>query len=720
MKTAQVLLQSEDGISASLRISTLPTSPHSLERDPRSQLLVLREARTYRFAFAEVGAVTQIQPAELFDADDDSYRSGRLTTGEAVGLIEVEVTTDTGTTLRGRFDIRSAKFSDEHAFGTMLSDLAALSVEAIHQGFAPSSGHFSADAGSTPRLLYQQFAVLHALMRGSDLTWALAHVLSQPHVAWATELEPRRPGQALRGSSRLSTQLTRPGPRVATPRSSLASLPTVLHVQRSQETLDTPPNRFVRFVLERWRALAASVVASADTLSGAPRQRGLQSARDIVSELDEILGAPLFREIGKMSVLPGDNQVLRRREGYRQIASAAALVDGSLGLELNLDDPFLVSRKSIATLYEYWTFVRLAGAVARACGSLGLEGELFKASPTGMTLVLKAGASTRMKFETTVDGVVVRADLFFNKEFSGAASWTRPMRPDASLVLRRPGDAEVWLHFDAKYKVDWQTPFVTGDPDDEEEAERRGVSKRADLLKMHAYRDAIRASAGSYVLFPGSQPHSFAMNVEELLPGLGAFPLRPDHAEDDAAALEEFVRTALRHVASAGTRHHRAVHWENKAYAGTGTTSPRALPPVGDLPPADTDVLVGYVRSDEQWKWIRQTRLYNVRSGNRPGALTRSGRELGAPLLLMYGRERGQQTLQLCARGGTWEAVTSTTIRRLGYPHPHGEAYLVTSVEALPAPSWLQAVDVDTLRPHGALLGQPFAVSWLDVVLSTQ
>jgi hypothetical protein len=720
MRTAEIRLSSDEGTSGRLVVSTLPNSSDALELGARHKLVTLREARRYRYEFVLDADITHIQPAELFDADDRALRTGRLVPGETVGLVDVEIGTSSGHVLRGRFDVRSAKFSDESAFASMLADLAALSVEALHQGFAPGAGQFAGDAGATPRLLYQQFAILNSLLSGSDLEWAIAQVLGRPHTSWTSELESRCPGQALRGSSRLVSQLSRPGPRVRTPRGPLDTLPATLLVQRSEETLDTIPNRFVRFVLERWRALALSVVQSAETLSGAPRQRGLQTAQSVVDELDEVLGSPLFREVGRLTTRPGDNQVLRRREGYRQISAAAALIDGSLGLELDLDDPFLVSRRSIASLYEYWTFVRLAGAVARACGSPGVEGELFRASPSGMSLVLKAGAQTRMKFETTIDGQLVRADLFFNKEFSGAHSWTRPMRPDASLVLRRHGDREVWLHFDAKYKVDWQTPFATGEPGDEEDAERRGESKRTDLLKMHAYRDAIRASAGSYVLFPGSQPRAFAMNSEELLPGLGAFPLRPDRADEDVDALQAFISRALVHVAGAGTRHRRASFWEDRAYGGQGTLAPEASPPAGELPPADTAVLVGYVRSEAQWAWIRSAHLYNLRSGDRPGAVATDGPELDAPLLLFYGRENGTETRELYARRGSWTSVTVDTIRRLGYPHPRGDAYLVTTLRPLPAPSWIGAVDLGSLKPAGFVPGQPFSVSWLDVVLSTQ
>ena len=335
-----------------------------------------------------------------------------------------------------------------------------------------------------------------------------------------------------------------------------------------------------------------------------------------------------------------------------------------------------------------------------------------------MSLVLKAGARTRLKFETLVGGERLLVDLFFNNEFRGD-SWTRPMRPDASLVVRRPHGDEVWLHFDAKYRVDWSSPFQTGGIDDEEAAERTGASKRTDLLKMHAYRDAIRNSAGSYVLFPGSESAEYAVNTQEFLPGLGAFPLRPDEADADGAVLHAFITRVLVHVAGAATRHRRALYWTGKAYEGAGTTAADAAPPLLDLPPADTNVLIGYVRSDEQWAWIDRVGLYNVRSGSAPGALAADEAALDSTLLLLYGRERGTSRQALYRRVAGWQAVSAEGLKRLGYRQPRNDAYLVTSLERLPSPDWMQQLSPTALKPFETRHGAPFSRSWLDLVLST-
>lgn len=616
--------------------------------------------------------------------------------------------------------MRSAKFSDEQAFGRMLADLAELSIEAMHLGFAPSSGAYGSAAGDSPRLLYQQFAVLQSLLVGSDLSWAITQILADPHREWESNHEPRPPGRPLRGSSRLGSQLGKAGARVRTPRGPVSSMPRTLLVERTEESVDTIANRFVRFVLERWRALAVEVVLKADALGGAAKRRGVEQAGDLVVLLDEFLALPLFQEVARLSVFPGDNPVLRRREGYRQLYAAWALVEGTVGLEVDLEDPLLVSRRSIASLYEYWTFTRLAEAVAQTCGGHSVAEELFQASATGMSLVLRADATTRLKFETVEAGQSILIDLFYNKVFRDT-SWTRPMRPDASLLVRAPGGQEIWLHFDAKYRVDWSVPFQTGEVGEEEESERRsGASKRTDLLKMHAYRDAIRASAGSYVLFPGSTTAEFAFAEDEFLPGLGAFPLRPDESRQDTNRLAEFVARSIRHVAASGTRHRRATYWSALAYAGDGTDNPMAQPPIGELPPADTGVLLGYVRSDAHWRWIRHSGLYNVRSGDRRGAVARGERALDGPLMLLYGPTVEGSRLALCARVGEWEGATRLSLERLGYPAPKGDAYLVTGLKELNAPAWLHQVDMSRLLPGGWMRGRPYSTTWLDVVLSTQ
>jgi len=314
-----------------------------------------------------------------------------------------------------------------------------------------------------------------------------------------------------------------------------------------------------------------------------------------------------------------------------------------------------------------------------------------------------------------VGGVDVRVDVFFNNKFGSSQSWTGGMRPDASVRLHTERGKDVWLHFDAKYKVEWQE-FATDDVDAEEEAERAGKSKRQDLLKMHAYRDAIRNSAAAFVLFPGSVAKSFFFSSHEALPALGAFPLRPERVEEDVARLEEFFREALIHVAGAATRHRRATYWSREAYHGAGTDAQHLDADFLKRPPADTAVLAGYVRSAAQWRWIERNSLYNLRSGSRAGAVPDDGPELEAPLLLLYGEVADRHAL-VFGRQGPWGALSREAMRRLGYPAPRGDTYLVTGISRLDQPLWLDSVQVAELKPPEYRPGQPFVLSWLEIIM---
>src|SRR5438309_10260950 len=123
-------------------------------------------------------------------------------------------------------------------------------------------------------------------------------------------------------------------------------------------------------------------------------------------------------------------------------------------------------------------------------------------------------------------------------------------------------------HYDDKYRVeDWRGQFCIDDEnvvlDEEKRAEEReGAPKRTDLLKMHAYRDAIRRSAGAYVIYPGDEERTPFMEHHEVLPGLGAFPLRPGAAGAvGAAALDRFLEDVVDHVVDRATQHERSRLW---------------------------------------------------------------------------------------------------------------------------------------------------------------
>lgn len=144
---------------------------------------------------------------------------------------------------------------------------------------------------------------------------------------------------------------------------------------------------------------------------------------------------------------------------------------------------------------------------------------VFEISKDKLSLRLKQGRNISFKGSVVfgVESLSVRFD--YNRSFpftdspTMSGSWSRAMRPDYSLSFWPANESEneseangkmVRLHFDAKYRVDAYDKIFSRDAFDSEDPieseylneikddSNRKTYKRDDLLKMHAYRDAIK------------------------------------------------------------------------------------------------------------------------------------------------------------------------------------------------------------------------------------
>jgi hypothetical protein len=735
----------------SLALAQLPhrADPLAVDADD-DRRVVVAEGGTYRFHIHLDGAVEPlvVEPGEeLFSFDDESHLRGRMQPRQHVGRIRVLIAqANSQRSGWAELEVRPAKLSAEVEYHRMLEDITDVATEALLQGFAPASLALTVDPKTRPDLLYQQFALLHARISSPELRGAIARVVHNPHVAWSSRVELQPAGRPIPGSSALGRALARPGPRIGT-RGLLAapSVPRSLERTRTDPSLDSVPNRFVKYALRRWRTVAqqlADVLGAAAAVPG-PVRRGRDVVAQVLRQLDGYLAQPLFREVGELTVFPASNQVLHKQHGYRQILRTFVLgeLGGRLSFDWDVEDAFSASQRNVATLYEYWCFLQLADALGSACGESRVVEALAETSD-GLSLSFKQGQNSAVRWRAKAAGRELDVQLFFNRTFllsarpTAESSWSRGMRPDASIRVRPlshlphltdQGDLDLWLHFDAKYRLDAAgdqfTREAEGDAEAAEEAEiteRVSTTKREDLLKMHAYRDAIRRSAGAYVLYPGHDRSPPFREFAEVLPGLGAFVLRPgtDSEAHGRKELTMFLEAVLVHAAERASQHERDRYWRARVYATpqAGQLRSSRLPDL-TAPPRDTLVLCGYMRGDRHETWIRRVGMYNVRAGDRAGALGPDAYELQAEWLLLY-RDSGSRTLW--TRDGSWFVQTREQLVDLGYPNPGGPVYLCAPIaECADAPAWLDDIRVDALgSAAGRRRGAPFAVSWAELLES--
>ena len=209
---------------------------------------------------------------------------------------------------------------------------------------------------------------------------------------------------------------------------------------------------------------------------------------------------------------------------------------------------------------------------------------LFRVSSSGMELSLKTGVTWKLLGKFTGESKLNGA-LSFNRTFAAnsnwgcAGSWTRAMRPDVTISMwpeeQSESEAErehvmTHVHFDAKYRIDNINELFGKSVDraDEPSEPQKETYRHADLLKMHAYRDAIRRSDAAYVVYPGNVATQWRV-FSEILPGLGAVCLRPHpiRESDGELFLTQLLMDLAEHVSNRESHRARARGMVDAIYA---------------------------------------------------------------------------------------------------------------------------------------------------------
>jgi uncharacterized protein len=636
-------------------------------------------------------------------------RKGHLRPGNRVGLLPLQLQSGNRTIGRAALEVRSRKFDYVSHFRWMLRDIATQSIGALLQRFAPTHVRLESDTSRDPVSAYQTFRLIRAVIEDPLVVGAVHTVINRPHTEWLNETEqlPASRGLSNPGAAKV---LFAAGPRVSWPTSpypGLETLPARLPRSLAVETVDTVPNRFVKHVLERWSMISQDLRTQVESLKDGPlRQRALGEIDSVLAQLGHHLEAPLFKEIARLKDMPTSNQVLLKRSGYREVLVAYAMVEAGVILRSTAIPGLSAGQKDIPKLYEYWVFLQIVDALRSVCEELD---EL-----PAVDEEFRGGQRNCLTGRTTRYGRSIELTLCYNRGFGPPAeSWTSAMRPDVSLRIALDNglsDVEdLWVHFDAKYRLDKLSEVFVDEADESSDA-----VLREDILKMHAYKDSIRRSGGAYVVFPGSGEGVGGLRKEhdELLPGVGAFRLVPAEAGTPIGweAIRAHLNNVLEHYASTATKDRRTRYWTNRAYQGpipslTGRGSRNSRPP------ADIHVLLGYVQK-KQADWIQRTAYYNLRAGTRKGAVAMDGPELSCELVVLWGDAIGVKVRRVIGGPEVWSRAR---MLESGYPDPN-EAYF-----GVPLGEEVEIGEFDLLRVKQLALGRardeygPAVVSLLDL-----
>ena len=670
----------------------------------------LKEGCTYEYQFSDekIKFKEGSKKNTIISYSKFSKHKGTINPNIYVGTHSLEID-DSPILLQ--IEVRSVKSDYRSDYQFMLENITDKCTDLIMQIDSPITQNFETSFDTDSQTLYQRFCFVKSLINSIEFEEAVQKVMSNPTTKWEEEQEEKDIRGIRRFTQKSIKQLVTKGNRIEISEAhflnklyKLTSIPLKIDSTRKIESTDTPENRFIKHALEEFLFFCENCEIKFEKYSTAKLESNILSTK-----ISNLLNQSFFKEISRPTSLKLNSPVLQRKSGYREVLNAWLKFDLAAKLVWNGgDNVYDAGKKDIATLYEYWLFFTLLDLLKDVFDINPKSiSELIQDDKGKLSLILKQGTAIAMKGIYKSQSRNLNIQFSYNRSFGGkkkypdGGSYTTTLRPDYTLSIwpeeiKEAIDAEkteliTHIHFDAKYKVNNFYDLVK-EIETEEELnnvkidERKGTFKNVDLLKMHAYKDAIRRTGGAYVLYPGEGKDKPFRGFHELIPGLGAFVIKPNKENKDKKHLKTFIRNVIANfIDRASQREHVAVkvYDIHKYPKGKKDTLKEPIPEYINgkkLIPSETFILIGYYKDETHLKWIKEKDLYNVRYGDKYAL---SPDEIGANYLLLYSKDQTQTNLFFKLKNNGAKVYTKSELKKdLKYKTtPSQDLYLIYQLE---------------------------------------
>lgn len=496
-------------------------------------------------------------------------QQGIIGTNTFVGTLSIPVYCDCTEVGTFELEVQSIKEDYRNDYRQMISQITEKCTELIMKSNSMSSHRFDVDYTSNSKILLQKFEFIKSIIEGGKFRDAIQRILSNPVSQWLEVTHNKDIRKIKRINNSNLKQIARGGSSRESVQGTYFTAYGINYIPKEVETLekvdsyDTPENRFVKFTLEEYLRFCIEI----NNKSSVDSRMYRESSR-IIEKLQLYLSNEFFKEISNISVIPLNSPMLQRKEGYREVLKFWSMFDIAAKITwVSGEEVYGVGKRNVALLYEYWIFFVLLETIGEI---FDIESQsidnIIKVSPDDLELQLKKGRELSIYGKCNIDNVSLKMRFGYNRLFRKSTenkysgSWSVPMQPDYTLSFWPENISErlaeernliAHLHFDAKYKVNNLRElinFKTKINEEETSDQNKGESfKNVDIIKMHAYKDAIKGTYGSYIIYPGTN----TINLKEgskILPGVGAFAIYPNIKGTNKDELKNFLISSITYL----------------------------------------------------------------------------------------------------------------------------------------------------------------------------
>ena len=444
--------------------------------------------------------------------------NGFLSFGSYVGKTFLDIYRNGQSIFQLAIEVRSRKIDYNVQYTAMIGDLSKFSQSLIYDSSSPTWLNFKRDE-IRDRANYEEFMLLEYLFKDENLPSTIEYLSRNLYSALENTVEEVPTSFAsnvrLDDNSHENNSIWQERTK--------GYVPLKVNETKYIDNIDVPENRFYKNFLESIETLINELIKKAP--EGYVKDKLLVYKEQISS----YLSARYFKDISYMDYVPLNSQLLQKKEGYRDILEYYLMFE--FGFMLNWSEvttEFKGNEKKLFELYEYWSYIELLDIFREMTNTNFKFEEIFYKREESFDMDLKWGLSN--VFNININDKDIEMDLRYNKTFPSTSSnefgsYSVKLRPDYSLLINID-DATYIIHFDAKYKVNTKWDY-----------------KNEDIHKMHTYKDAIRNTIGSYILYPGDtiKEKLFYEDKEIELDSVGAFPLNPGEDKINKKVLSKFI-----------------------------------------------------------------------------------------------------------------------------------------------------------------------------------